>query len=110
MAFAVTALFFGAMLPATVSSLDRLVDIERRSGALSVARSTLERYLAIARLDEGVFDGRQGGFTWRASITRILSDTLPTDLVVLREVRVEVATVTAQPLITLAAYRVGEVR
>ena len=111
-AFAITALFFGALLPAAVAALDRLADVRLRSSALAVARSTLERHVAIARFEEGVFDGHQGGFAWRTSISRLrpaaASD--PVERLALREIRVEVSTADAQPIISLAAYRLGEIR
>lgn len=109
-AFAVSALFLGVMLPATLSSLDRLADIKLRSGALSVARSTLEKHLAIARFEEGVFGGRQGRFTWRATISRFRADSASTSAFALRQVRVEVSAGAAEPLITLAAFRLGAIR
>lgn len=111
-AFAIAALFLGAALPATVSSLDRLADVERRSTALAVARSTLERHLVIARVDEGTFDGHQSGFTWRASILRA-ETTPPADRPIsaaLRKVDVEVSAIDGKPVVRLTAYRLGELR
>jgi len=111
-AFAVTALFFGAILPAAVSSLDRLADVRLRSRALAIARSTLERYVAIARFEEGTFEGRQADLVWRTSIARL--QPAPTaesgGALALRQIRVQVLTADAQPIITLATYRLGEIR
>lgn len=111
-AFALAALFLGIALPATVSSLDRLADVEHRSTALAAARSTLERHLVIARIDEGTFDGHQNGFTWRASILR--AETAPPAdhpiSAALRRVDVEVSAIDGKPLIRLTAYRLGELR
>lgn len=111
-AFAVTALFFGAILPAAVSSLDRLADVRLHSRALSMARSTIEKHAAIARFEEGVFESRQGDLVARTSIAR-LQPAPPAEsggLLALREIRVQVSTVDARPLITLATYRLGEIR
>lgn len=109
-AFALTALFFSAILPASVSSLDRLMDTRLRSSALAIARSTLERHVVIARFEEGVFDGHQGDFTWRAFISRPQTTAEPPSLLALRQIRVEVSTVDAQPIISLSTYRLGVIR
>lgn len=111
-AFAVAALFLSAALPATVSSLDRLADVERRSKALVIARSTLERHVVIARFEEGVFDGRQGGFTWRTSVLRAESTPLAGQpvSVAMRRIDVELSALDGGPLIKLTAYRLGELR
>lgn len=109
-AFALTALFFSALLPAAISSIDRLVDTRLRSSALAVARSTLERHAVIARFEEGVFDGHQGGFAWRAFISRLNPAAEPSSLLALRKIRVEVSTADAQPIITLSTYQLGEIR
>lgn len=110
-AFALTALFFSAILPSAVSSLDRLVDTHLHSSALAIARSTLERHVVIARFEEGVFDGHQGGFSWRAFISQLQSTVEePSTLLTLRQIRVEVSTGDAPPIITLSTYQLGEIR
>lgn len=117
-AFALTALFFSAILATIVSSLDRLTDTEIRSRALAIASSALAKHAAIARFEDGAFEGRQGDFSWRTSISQVhasakaVSPTSgPAGPFALRRIHVEVSTtVDAQPIIALSTYRLGEVR
>lgn len=117
-ALALTALFFSAMLPATGASLERLADTETRARALAIARSTLAKHAAIARFEDGAFEGRQGDFCWRTSISQVRHPAQPASPTsgpagsfALRQVQVEVSTVVdAQPVIALSTYALGEVR
>lgn len=107
-ALAITALFMHAMLPAAASNLDRLDDLRRRSGALLLARATLERHLLIAEHDEGSFDGQTAAFKWSARIERLRpAPDEPNALLALRRVSVSVSDAADHPLVTLSAYRVG---
>lgn len=108
-AFAAAALLLGAMLPATMASLDRLAQIKQRSIALSMARNVLEYHLAVAQLDEGAFQGKGKTLSWRATIARV-DHVNHTEPVALREVRVEVFSNSGQVLSSLAAYRVGQLK
>lgn len=111
-AFALSSLFFSVMLPVAVTSLDRLLDTQQRSSALAIARSTLEKHSVIARFEEGVFEGRESGFSWKASISRLPLGPIEasTGLFALRTIRVDVSKEDAVPVITLATYQLGDVQ
>lgn len=112
-ALAVAALFCGALLPPMVTNLDRIEADALRAEALRVAASQLDAHVVIAAETEGRFEGREGAFSWTATIaqagtgSRALDAARPFSL---RRVRVDVFVHGREPLVSLETHRVGVIR
>lgn len=109
-ALALTALMLASLLPATLSSIDRIAQLKQQSDALTLARTLLEKHLVLARSGEGAFEGRWNDYRWQVSIVRLSGRPDVGRSFAMREITVEVFSGESSPAIALHAYRMGEIR
>jgi type II secretory pathway pseudopilin PulG len=87
-AFAIAAVFCGAMLPALSLSGERLSKIEVQSDVLQFASLLIEQYSREPQNEDGIYEGESEGLVWKVVLSPYVSE--KRDRYPLRKIQVEV--------------------